>query len=105
MTPKERAMLWKEWEDYYLAVKTTKVGRLMAKQKEAFQVGDFGKVRAIAKWARDNAEILFSDVPKTPAFPDPYETLSKVSTYLSRKSELNSLRSLFADVLQDDDLI
>lgn len=102
MPQSEKQLIWKEWEEYYEKVKSTKVGRLLSKQKEALQKQEFQKVVAIATYCREN-EQLFSDAPTRPVFMDPYELLQRVSDYKSKKTEYEYLKQLFDDMYEKSD--
>ncbi len=98
MSDVDRVALLKEWKEYYLKVRETKVGRLLIKQREAFKAGDIAKSIEMARWSRDNSDTILSDAPHVPAFADPQETRYKCSDYLGRISELASLQSFFQDL-------
>lgn len=98
MSLEERGNLWIEWNEYYKKVRETKIGRLLKKTGEAFNAGDFGKVKEINKWLKENEDTIFSDAPHRPVLNDPYEIQYKVSHYLPKKSELESLRLFFQDL-------
>ncbi len=98
MSLEERGNLWKEWNEFYQKVRETKIGRLLTKTGEAFNAGDFGKVKEIYKWLKENEHTILSDAPHRPVLSDPYEIQYRVSHYLPKKSELESLQSFFQDL-------
>lgn len=103
MPSTEQQKLWTEWNLYYKKVKESRLGRLMLKQKEAFAKKEMDKVIEIAKWTNENFTSLRDECGDRPLFPDPYETIHNVGTYLSKKSEYENLKRSLAISIDDDD--